>query len=77
GRTARQALGYKEIIDALEEDRPIAEAIESIKIRTRQFAKRQHTWYRNLVECQEIPFTEEETSDQICNRLIAQAEADH
>ncbi|WP_144996061.1 tRNA (adenosine(37)-N6)-dimethylallyltransferase MiaA [Polystyrenella longa] len=73
GRTARQALGYKEIIDALEEGRPLEEAVEQIKIRTRQFAKRQHTWYRNIVECQEVTFTEDESAKEIADRLIARS----
>ncbi|MEZ6045013.1 MAG: tRNA (adenosine(37)-N6)-dimethylallyltransferase MiaA [Planctomycetaceae bacterium] len=71
GRTARQALGYKEMIDALDAGRPLEEAIEQIKIRTRQFAKRQHTWYRNLVECREVPFNESDTAAEIASRLLA------
>ena len=77
GRTARQALGYKEIIDALEENQPLDEAIEQIKIRTRQFAKRQHTWYRNLVECEEIIFTPGDTPKAISSRLIARSDSGH
>lgn len=45
-RTARQALGYKEFIDYFEGRVSYKEAIELIKIRTRQFAKRQMTWFK-------------------------------
>ena len=45
-RTARQALGYKEFIDYFEGRVSYDETIELIKIRTRQFAKRQMTWFK-------------------------------
>lgn len=44
--TARQALGYKEIIDHLEGRVSLAEAIEAVILRTGQFAVRQERWYR-------------------------------
>jgi tRNA dimethylallyltransferase len=45
-RTARQALGYKEIIEHLEGRIGEDEAIEMIITRTRQFAVRQDRWFR-------------------------------
>lgn len=44
--TARQALGYKELLDYMDGKLGRAEAIERIKIRTRQFSKRQMTWFK-------------------------------
>lgn len=44
--TAAQALGYKEFGAYLRGEKSIDEVLELIKIRTRQFAKRQMTWYR-------------------------------
>jgi len=44
-RTARQALGYKELIDHLEDRLPLAEAIELAITRTRRFARRQRSWF--------------------------------
>lgn len=41
-----QGLGYKEILDALEDNITIEEAFEKIKLETRHFAKRQFTWFR-------------------------------
>ncbi len=76
GKTASQGLGYKEVIDALVgdcdreltvEDR-VAVA-ELIQTRTRQFAKRQHTWYRNLEECVELPISSAESPAHIGARL--------
>lgn len=46
GRTARQALGYKELIDHLEGRRSLDEAVSDIARRTQQFAVRQERWYR-------------------------------
>jgi tRNA dimethylallyltransferase len=45
-RTARQALGYKELIAHLEGETSLDEAVESIILRTRQFAVRQERWFR-------------------------------
>ena len=44
--TAMQAIGYKEMVAALREGRAVAEAAEEIKLRSRQYAKRQLTWFR-------------------------------
>jgi tRNA dimethylallyltransferase len=69
GRTAGQALGYKETIDHLEGRCSLAAAIESIQTRTRQFAKRQHTWFRNLGECVPFEISGEETAREIAERI--------
>ncbi len=45
-RTARQALGYKEIIAALEGRISIDQAVADVTLRTRQFAVRQERWFR-------------------------------
>ena len=44
--TAMQAIGYKEIAAAIAEGRPAAEGAEEVKLRSRQYAKRQLTWFR-------------------------------
>jgi len=48
GPQAREALGYKQLIAALEGLEPLDKAIERIKIETRRFAKNQRTWLRRL-----------------------------
>ena len=45
-QTALQALGYRQVVEHLRGERPLAGTIELVKIRTRQFAKRQMTWFR-------------------------------
>jgi len=45
-RTARQALGYKELLDHLEGRATLAEAVDTIVVRTRRYARRQVRWFR-------------------------------
>ncbi len=46
GCTAMQAIGYKEIAAAISEGRPVSEGVAEVKLRSRQYAKRQLTWFR-------------------------------
>jgi len=74
GRTASQALGYREVMDWLRGELPSqAAAEELIQTRTRQFAKRQHTWFRNLKECREILITGEESVADLKRKLLQSA----
>ena len=86
-QTARQALGYKEVIDWLERN-PVQPAIDQfgmkpppipsadrllttlIQTRTRQFAKRQHTWFRNLVECRPVPISGAESPIEVAELVL-------
>ena len=43
---ALQTVGYKELFDYLDEKISLPEAVERIKINTRQYAKRQMTWFK-------------------------------
>lgn len=43
--TARQALGYKQVLEHLDGARSYTDTVELVKIRTRQYAKRQMTWF--------------------------------
>jgi tRNA dimethylallyltransferase len=45
-QTAMQALGYRQIVEHLRGERSLPETIALVKLRTRQFAKRQMTWFR-------------------------------
>ena len=48
GPQAREALGYKQLLEHLEGRASLDEAVERIKIETRRFAKNQRTWLRRL-----------------------------
>ena len=52
GATAMQAIGYKELAGALRAGGDLAAAAEEVKLRTRQYAKRQLTWFRRNGEMQ-------------------------
>ena len=44
--TARQALGYKELLDHLDGGASLSDAIDVAVRRTRSFARRQRVWFR-------------------------------
>ena len=69
GRTARQALGYREVLSHLEDGLPLSEAIEQLKTHTHQFAKRQRTWFRNLEELQAIDIEGTESAEAIAANI--------
>ncbi len=46
GRTARQALGYKELAEHIEGTLSLDDALDTAKRRTRRFARRQQRWFR-------------------------------
>jgi tRNA dimethylallyltransferase len=47
--TAMQSIGYRQVVEHLRGERDLPATIELVKIRTRQFAKRQLTWFRRQV----------------------------
>ena len=44
--TAMQAIGYKEMVQAVQTGGDVLAAAEEVKLRSRQYAKRQLTWFR-------------------------------
>jgi len=44
-KNALQTVGYKEIINQLEGNSTLTEAVELVKRNTRRYAKRQMTWF--------------------------------
>jgi tRNA dimethylallyltransferase len=53
-REAAQALGYKELFAHLEGQSSLAKAVVRIQTRSRNFAKRQITWFRHLPNCRPV-----------------------
>ena len=49
-----QAIGYKEWKGYFEQNTSFADTVELIKKHTRHYAKRQITWFKNSLECDEI-----------------------
>jgi tRNA dimethylallyltransferase len=69
GRTARQAVGYCETIDLLAGKLDLTATMDLVKFRTRQFAKRQLTWFRSLSECRGIPVSEPFVPKTVARRI--------
>ena len=67
--TAMQGLGYKEIVDYLNGNCSLDEAIEKIKLETRRYAKRQLTWFRSYDDATWIESGNPENTDIILNSL--------
>lgn len=49
--TSMQAIGYKEIVSYLQGGTSLEEAVESIKLSSRRYAKRQVTWFKKYDNC--------------------------
>ena len=52
--TAKAAIGYKEVIDYLDGEYSLEECVELIKKRTRNYAKRQVTFFKHQLPCLEF-----------------------
>lgn len=73
GRQARSALGYRQVLAALDGSISMDDAIESTKIETRRFAKQQRTWlrrFRVLPRSRWIPAAEMSPED-LANETLA------
>jgi tRNA dimethylallyltransferase len=69
GKTALQAIGYKEIAAYLRGDSSLDEAVVLIKQRTRNYAKRQLTWFRAEAGIRWLDITGLSSSEEITLQL--------
>ena len=67
--TAVQALGYSEILRALRGEQAVPDAVDAIKRKTRNYAKRQLTWFRRDGEIEWID-ADAMTPDRIAETII-------
>ena len=70
-KTAMQAIGYRQVVEHLRGERGVAETIELVKIRTRQFAKRQLTWFRRHARPQGIELKPDESVREALAKVLA------
>ena len=70
--TPRQAVGYAEIIAHLAGELSLAEAVERIKINTRQFAKAQRTWSKRFRSTRWLDVAADESADSVADRIVAE-----
>ena len=66
---AAQAIGYREVITMLAGQATLSQTVERIQARTRQFAKRQVTWFRHLEEVRSINVSPDEGPESVADRL--------
>ena len=69
-RTARQAVGYREVIEQLEGRCSPDEARELVVRHTRQLAKKQGTWFRSLSECRFVQVAEPFDAGEVAERIV-------
>jgi tRNA dimethylallyltransferase len=67
--TAMQAIGYRQVVEHLRGERPLRETVELVKSRTRQFAKRQLTWFRKHAALDWIELTTASPVDKTVERI--------
>lgn len=71
---AAQAIGYREVIAMLEGRASLPETVVQIQTRSRQFAKRQATWFRGLEEVRAFRIGPDEDPEAIARRLVQRLE---
>lgn len=67
GKTASQAIGYKELIPYFEGDTSLDEATAQIKLHTRQYSKRQRTWMQKNTDIHWIDLKENSSAEEVYN----------
>ena len=70
GRTASQAVGYRQVIEHLHGEHMLPETIQRVCAKTRQFARRQETWFRSLRECTIIAMEGEMNDAKIARKIV-------
>jgi tRNA dimethylallyltransferase len=68
-KTAKQGIGYRQVVEHLRGERSLAETIELVKNKTRQFAKRQMTWFRRQLSVEWISFEAEDDVHSLAARI--------
>lgn len=73
-RTASQAVGYREVMEYLakptSQPNSLTQCIDLVKARTRQFARRQETWFRGLPECTFVPQAADMSPGEVASNIV-------
>ena len=69
GRTAAQAVGYREVLELQRGEYTLPETVARIQAHTRQFARRQEIWFRGLQELQAVALTPESNLEQLADQI--------
>lgn len=73
---AMQAIGYKEIVSALQGEFTMDQAISLIKQSSRRYAKRQWTWFRHDERTQWFDWSEYKTEADLLHALMEKIHSD-
>ena len=68
GYTSFQGIGYKEFKEYFEHTRALEEVKDKIKVHSRQYAKRQYTWFKNQMK---VHWFDREDEEQIVKSVKA------
>lgn len=68
--TAAQAIGCKELYPFFRGERSLGECIEELKLRTRQYAKRQLTWFRRDERNMHLIIGENDGLDDVVKKAV-------
>ena len=68
-RQASQADVYAELIQHLQEGLSLDEAVERIKINSRQLAKHQRTWFRRFPDVEWFDIAADEQTETVVDRV--------
>jgi tRNA dimethylallyltransferase len=68
-RTAMQAIGYRQVVEHLRGELTLPKTIELVKSKTRQFAKRQLTWFRRHGNCKWIELKPDQTVEDAITHI--------
>ena len=69
-KTAMQAIGYRQVVEHLRHARSLEETIALVKQRTRQFAKRQMTWFRGQFSLEWLHCAPEASPESVADKLL-------
>lgn len=72
--TALKAIGYSQIISLIQGKVSLRECVADVKIKTKQFAKRQKTWFAKEKDVIKVIVEQNETPAQIARHIFQQIE---
>ena len=70
GKTAVQAIGYKELKPFIDGEASLEECIENLKMQTRRYAKRQLTWFRRDERIKHLYIDEYKNSGELTKAAL-------
>jgi tRNA dimethylallyltransferase len=65
-----QAIGYRQVVEHLRHERSLEETIALVKQRTRQFAKRQMTWFLRQFNLEWMNCAPQTSPESVADKLL-------